>query len=364
MKSLLFTLEYPPFKGGVANYYQNLVQYWAEPGNIFVLDNNKNKLIKSWLWPKWLLAGWQLVKEIRQKKINYIIVGQILPLGTVTYLVSRFIKVRYAVFFHGMDFNLAIKVRRKRWVTKKILINSDKIICANSYVAELVLNFLGGKYTKKVKIVNPGVESRERIKNKEQKLKIKKEYNLEKKVILFSLGRLVKRKGFDMVIKALPEVLKVVPNLVYIIAGDGPDRAYLEQLAKVDNNKKLPVIFIGGVSDEDKWSWLGLCDIFIMPARQEDHDFEGFGIVYLEANLAGKPVIAGNSGGVKDAVQDGANGLLVDGENEEEITQAIIRLAEDKNLRQVLGEKGRKRAISEFSWEKQAKKMYNIIFNA
>ncbi len=66
MKILLFTLEYPPFKGGIANYYGNIVKHWPKPNEIFVLDNNKNKLIKNWLYPKWLLAFFQLKKLLKK----------------------------------------------------------------------------------------------------------------------------------------------------------------------------------------------------------------------------------------------------------------------------------------------------------
>ncbi|MBU4015184.1 glycosyltransferase family 4 protein [Patescibacteria group bacterium] len=113
--------------------------------------------------------------------------------------------------------------------------------------------------------------------------------------------------------------------------------------------------------DESRNAWYKICDIFIMPARNIKGDFEGFGIVYLEANLAGKPVIAGNSGGARDAVENGVNGLLVNPEDINEISNAIIKLAQDENLRKKLGEQGRERSIREFSWEKQAEKIYNCV---
>jgi len=131
----------------------------------------------------------------------------------------------------------------------------------------------------------------------------------------------------------------------------------LKELARGINN----VIFLGEVADKEKWAWLSLCDIFIMPARNIDGDFEGFGIVYLEANLAGKPVIAGDSGGTKDAVQGAYSGILVDPENISRIAGAVIGLAQDAKLIIKLGEQGRERAINEFNWEKQIDKIYNVI---
>lgn len=104
-----------------------------------------------------------------------------------------------------------------------------------------------------------------------------------------------------------------------------------------------------------------MIDIFVMPARNIAGDFEGFGIVYLEANLCGKVVIAGNSGGVPDAVENNINGLLVDPENEEEIAQAIIELCADKNRREKLGEQGRQRALIKFNWKHQVENIFDFL---
>ncbi|MFH1662066.1 MAG: glycosyltransferase family 4 protein [Candidatus Falkowbacteria bacterium] len=363
MKVLLFTLEYPPFKGGVANYYDNLVKYWEKPDEIFVLHNNENKLIKKWIFPRWLLAILQLWISVKKNNIKHILVGHVLPLGTATYFVSRFIKIPYSVILHGMDFAFALKNNRKKVITKKILNNAENIICGNSYTAGLVKEFLGDEKGGKVKVVNPGISSR--FKNIDLRFKslLEHKYNLRNKIVLLSVGRLVKRKGFDKVIESLPEVLKKVPNLVYIIVGNGSEILNLK--SKILNlNLKDNIIIITDADDKERNSWYNTSDIFIMPSRNIDGDFEGFGIVYLEANLAGKPVIAGDSGGVRDAVVDNLNGLLVDPESKDEIYNAIIKLAEDEELREKLGEQGRERVVREFRLEKQVKKIYDIYNNS
>ena len=104
-----------------------------------------------------------------------------------------------------------------------------------------------------------------------------------------------------------------------------------------------------------------LCDIFITIPRYEKNDFEGFGIVFLEAALAGKPVIAGNSGGVDEAVEDGQTGLLVDPLDLESISGAIIELARNPQLRYSLGSNGLRRSVEEFNWSQQAKKVFLYI---
>ncbi|MFA5359474.1 MAG: glycosyltransferase family 4 protein [Patescibacteria group bacterium] len=352
MKTLLFTLEYPPFHGGVANYYSNLVKYWPKPNEIFVLSNSDNRLING-KFPllKWLPAFFSLRKKIKQEKIDHILVGQILPLGTVALIYSKFYKIKYSVFLHGMDFSWAVKSPRKKWLTGKILKNADKIICVNSYVADLARQtFSGIKH--KIIVVNPGINTNAEN-NAQQIIQLKEKYHLENKMVLLSVGRLVKRKGFDVVVDCLPKTLEKIPNLIYVMIGDGPE---LKNYQSKNN-----VLIINNASDQERDLWYNICDIFIMPSRNINGDFEGFGIVYLEANLAGKPVIAGKSGGISDAVIDGLNGLLVDPLSSDQIISTIIKLAQDQSLRQKLGAQGKARAINDFNWPKQTNKIYNFL---
>ncbi len=359
MKTLLFTLEYPPFHGGVANYYGNLVKFWPKPGEISVLNNNNGRLINNKLpLLKWLPAYLALYREIKQQKIEHIIVGQILPLGTVALICSRFCKTKYSVFLHGMDLAYALKRPRKTWLAGKILSQADKIICTNSYTANLTKQFFPLS-ANKIATVNPGVENLT-THSPQLVTQLKNKYNLDNKIILLSVGRLVKRKGFDKVIEAMPEILKPAPNLVYIILGNGKEIDNLKsQISALRLEKNI--IIIDDAADEEKNIWYDSSDIFIMAARNIAGDFEGFGIVYLEANLAGKPAIAGRSGGVGDAVVDGLNGLLVDPEDTGQIASAVVKLSQNTELRKKLGEQGRERAAREFNWEKQISKIYNFL---
>ncbi|MDO8592875.1 MAG: glycosyltransferase family 4 protein [bacterium] len=361
MRTLLFTLEYPPFRGGVANFCASLVKYWPEPDNIFVLHNNGGGLINDKLpCLKWLPAARRLRQEIKKYKIDHVLAGNILPLGAAALICAKFINIKYSVILHGMDLPYALRRKRKKWLAEKILRQAEKIFCGNSYTAEMVKKFLPVIEHGKIITVNPGVSHNIQYPislaspdlAKPDNIQLKKKYNLENKIILLSVGRLVMRKGFDKVIEAMPKVLEKIPNLVYIILGDGGE--FGNWKLKIENLKLEKFIYIIKQSDDEQRDlWYNISDIFIMPSRNINGDFEGFGIVYLEANLAGKPVIAGDSGGVRDAVIDGVNGLLVNPEDTNAIASAIIKLASDSELRQKLGKQGRERAIREFSWGKQ-----------
>ncbi|MFA6514211.1 MAG: glycosyltransferase family 4 protein [Patescibacteria group bacterium] len=359
MKTLLITLEYPPFKGGVANYYSNLAKYWPLEERIQVLDNARESLLSTNSRFSWLKTVSVLVKEIRTRGFDYLLVGQILPLGTAAWLATFIKPFKYGVILHGLDFNSALESSHKRFLAKLILKKADKIICANSRLAELVKNF-NGDLANKIKIVNPGIDPIISLPSTEGLNNLQDTYNLKDYFVLFTLGRLVLRKGVDSVIKAMSNWGTEDLKIKYFIAGSGKEEKYLRSLAAVSPLSES-IIFLGELTEEEKWLWLHACDLFVMPVREIGPDFEGFGIVYLEANLAGKLVLAGNSGGVKDAVEDGINGFLVNPENIEEIRNKIIELKNNRNLLLELGENAKKRAVDKFNWEGQARRLCEII---
>lgn len=147
-------------------------------------------------------------------------------------------------------------------------------------------------------------------------------YNLTNKTVLMTLGRLaskIRRKGFDEVLEVLPELTKELPNLRYLIAGDGSDRQRLEEKAKflqVEDH----VIFTGLISESEKIDHYYLADAYVMPSRGE-----GFGIVFLEAMACGIPVVASSSDGGREALRDGKLGILVNPTDLQEVKGGILK---------------------------------------
>lgn len=364
MKTLLVSLEYPPFRGGVANYYGNLAHYWPLGEQLSVLDNSRQELLdlsKDFkLLPPWWRAFGSINRKLTSGRFDYLLVGQVLPLGTVAFILSWFRPLPYAVFLHGLDLSSALHSFRKRWLAALIFWRAKHIICANSYVARLLIKAYSFLDEDKIKVINPGVAAGAPYVRPETILSLRQDYGLVDKTVLMTIGRLVRRKGVDNTIAALSLLdPKEKERIAYVVAGVGPEENYLKKLIRPEDKER--VIFLGEISEEEKWQWLHACDIFIMPARHIAGDFEGFGIVYLEANICLKPVIAGQSGGVSDAVSDGHSGLLVDPDSPESIARAISRLANNKEERDLLGKQGQERALAEFNWEKQANKLLAII---
>ncbi len=359
MRCLLVTLEYPPFYGGVANYYGHLVQAWPPEDEIVVIDNKEGQLLAprgKWPWRRSFATLW---RTLRQSHFDFLLVGQILPLGTVVWLLSFILPIKYGVFLHGMDWGEAVARPRKMWLAKRILGRSALVIAVNSYTAELIKR-AQPSVSGRVVIVNPGIDNvSPPFIAPEYLASLRQRYNLDNCSILLTVGRVVERKGVDKVLEAMSQLLPYYPKLRYIIVGDGPYLKICKELA-VDLGLNEAVIFITDADDNEKAAWYQLADIFVMASRSKGSDFEGFGIVYLEANQAGKPVIAGQSGGVRDAVVDGETGLMVDPQSSEAIAQAVRCLLDDESLRRRLGETGQAR-LSQFLWSRQARLLRNKI---
>ena len=185
---------------------------------------------------------------------------------------------------------------------------------------------------------------------------LRHQLGLDGRRVMLTLSRLVPRKGIDTTLEALPAIIRAVPDVHYVIAGSGPDRSRLEQLAD-HLGVRAWVRFLGLVPDSTVAPLLSMADLFVMPAREERPDVEGFGLVFLEANACGTAVIGSTSGGIADAVVDGETGLLVPPGAPGPLAEAAIALLTDSERRLRLGRTGRARVLHDFTWERMAQQL-------
>lgn len=173
---------------------------------------------------------------------------------------------------------------------------------------------------------------------------------------ILSVGRLVRRKGFDRVIEALPALRRFHRDVVYEIVGDGPDREYLIDLARSCGVADR-VRFHGSINDDALRAAYERAWCFALPVRRDGYEVEGFGLVYLEAAVVGVPSIGGRGSGAEDAILHGKTGLVVDGTDGREIGDALELMLRDRDFALMLGDAARKRALGEFSWRQVAEKV-------
>jgi len=252
-------------------------------------------------------------------KPKLIVAGHV-NFSPLCFIAKKLFGIRYAVIAHGIDV-WGLKSKSKIIALK----NSNVIISVSHYTADRMKEEISG-YTGIIVVISNVVDTeRFIIRKKSEKLLVQHDL-LNKKVIL-TVARLSAEehyKGYDRVIEAFPAILKEIPNVHYLIVGDGTDRARIMSLVKKMGLENY-VTLVGRVSDGILPDYYNLADVFVMPSSGE-----GFGIVFIESTACGIPVIAGNKDGSVDATLNDELGLLVDPDSVGEITSAVITLLSGK----------------------------------
>lgn len=174
----------------------------------------------------------------------------------------------------------------------------------------------------------------------------------ENDMVVFALGRIVLKKGFDILIRALPLIKEKVPHVTVVIGGDGTDLDRLKTMVK-ELGISASVRFTGTINRADVPAYFHLCDVFTLPAVFDPKgNVDGCPNVILEAMACGKPVVASNISGIPLVVKEGQTGLLVEERNSAELAAALVVLLTDTAKREKFGRAGRQRILNELTWDK------------
>ncbi len=232
--------------------------------------------------------------------------------------------------------------------------HADATIAVSAYTASLIRAAAGSGRDAQIALIPPGVE-----------LPDERDGSAPEpagRPTVLTIARLADHyKGHDVLLDALVLVRAQIPDVEWVVAGDGPLRADLEARAR-SLGLADAVRFLGRVSDEQRDRWLRRADVFAMPSRLPENGLagEGFGIVYLEAAAHGMPVLAGSVAGALDAVADRETGLLVDPTDARAVADALGRLLGDRAFARALGEAGARRA-REFAWPRIAARVEALL---
>ncbi|MCY7365185.1 MAG: glycosyltransferase family 4 protein [Frankiaceae bacterium] len=191
---------------------------------------------------------------------------------------------------------------------------------------------------------------------------VRRTYGLADRPVVVCVSRLVPRKGQDVLIRALPEIRRVVPGVALLLVGGGPDAARLHRLA-AEHDVADDVVITGSVPWESLPAHYDAGDVFAMPCRTRRGglEVEGLGIVFLEASATGLPVVAGRSGGSPDAVLDGETGVVVDGTSVPAVAQQVLALLADPARAQEMGRAGRAWVEREWRWDVLAGRLRGLL---
>lgn len=313
-------------------------------------------------WGTWGVAGrngfrgycrafrviWQLVKS---RRVTQIRCGCILPEGWLAWMLRTIGGPRYVCFVHGEELNIVQSSRELRWMTRRVLSGAELVVANSSNTARL----LGDQWSvrqERLRLLHPGVDASLFV-PAERNDAMRRQLGWAGRTVVLTVGRLQKRKGHDMLIRALPRIAKTIPDVLYAIVGNGEERQRLEKIA-VQCNVSDRVQFLGELGDEQLIYCYQQCDLFVLPNRNVDGDFEGFGMVLVEAQACGKPVVAGASGGTIETMRCGETGCIVDCTDAKPLAEAVTELLSEPGRLKQMGCAAREWVVTAFDWPAQS----------
>ena len=387
---LLNACQTLPEKGGIATYTHELACHLGEAGHsVSVLTyptttsplpaplHHKVMRLKSFdtkhlvrrggsrtyllsrLPPKVIAMAWDTARVVRSLpgKRQQCLLWAVnwWPEALAAYLVSRSHGIPYVVTAHGRE--AIVPPHALRHILYKGALNrAARIFAVSAHTADCLVRCQVS--AKRLLVIHNGVrpEDFELDGDTGQRVEqTRKQFGLEGRFVVLTIARLFPRKGHLTVLHALAGLRSRVPELHYVVVGEGPMKDRLEETVRELSLEEV-VTFTGEVSDQVRTSLLHACDVFVMANRDIKEagrllDTEGLGIVFLEAWACSKPVIAGRAGGAPEVVMDGQTGFLVDPENPKELMDAMLRLWSDRDLARRLGLAGKERVEREFTWK-------------
>jgi len=291
-----------------------------------------------------LFSIFKLRKQIKKHDIIHALEGY--PQAIIAVLASIGLNKKIIISGIGtysvLPLDNPVKGVLLRWAYRK----AYKILCISNFTKNQILKRIE---LNNLEVIKLGVDY--------NKFQQEITDNSSRKIIL-SVGALKPRKGYHVSIPAIAEVKKKYPDIKYYIVGGKPQKIYSDLVEKMDLGKNIE--FLQGLSDEELINLYYKSDIFLLtPVTINDNDFEGFGLVYLEAGACGKPVVGTYDCGAEDAIINNETGFLVPQNDIKKTTEAILKLLDNQELAQKMGENGKKFA-KKMDWSNVIKEYIKI----
>ena len=370
---LVYTREFPPYRGGAGNYCASLAAALRTRGahvRVFApeypdLRSEKPPLdmgrVTRGAMSSTVRIAWRLLSMAWHDRINYLIVGDPRALADF-FEIPRPRFLRYAIVVHGTEIMLFLHPayssmsQRDRERLALFFEGSQSLIHSNNAVLRLIKEarlagcprLLVYPAVDLTSLPQPTPELFERLKRK---------HGLDDEPVILCVARLDADKGHDVLLEAFSKVLISDPAAKLVFVGDGPRREELGALVETLGIRQS-VVFAGRVSASELRAYYEIATLFVMASRSVDR-FEGFGIVFVEAALCRKASVAGDQGGVREAVEDGVTGLLVDPTSSDAVAEAIVELLKNPERRTRMEERAYQRACREFNLERMADRLFD-----
>ena len=369
-KVLVVTNDFPPRQGGIQSYVHELarrqpsgsvVVYASDYSGSAAFDAQQPfPVIRH---PGGLLtptprAQRRIEAALRSHGATAVWFGASAPLGLLGPGLRRAGAERIVASTHGHEIGWAV-LPAARQALRRIGNASDVVTYISEYT-RVRLDDAFGPHPRLVQL-SPGVDI-ETFRPDVDGSAVRARYGLADRPVIACVSRLVKRKGQDVLIEALPAIRRAVPDATLLLVGRGPYERDLRALAQ-RRGVSEHVVFTGGVPFPELPEHFRAGDVFAMPARtrRKGFDVEALGIVYLEASAAGLPVVGGDSGGAPEAVLEGETGYVVGGRDVGATSARIIGLLQDDGLRAKMGAAGRTWVEQNWHWDTKAARLTELL---
>jgi phosphatidyl-myo-inositol dimannoside synthase len=356
-KTLLVTNDYPPRVGGIQRTLQALAsELPAErlavvapryPGWRRFDATQDYEIIRepsAFAWPTPAFAR-RLEASCTATGAEVVLFGDAMPLAVTGRRVLRS-GVPFVVLVHGFDYWMSV-LPGPHAAMRHVTDSAACVLGCSHWLSRVVRTAVPASVP--VGALTPGADPR-RFRPDAPTADLRRSLDLGDRPVVVCVSRLVARKGQDVLIRAMPAIRERAPGATLVIVGDGPHRRRLERLAAAAPSGS--VAFVGEVADGDLPRYYALGDVFAMPCRSRlgGLEVEGWGTVFLEAAAAGRPVVAGDSGGVREALIPGETGTLVDGARTADVARAVGDLLVDPERAALMGKLGRERVERAHTW--------------
>lgn len=306
-----------------------------------------------------LAAGAERAAAEMTEPVRCLVCTKWSPEGPGAIWAARSLRRPFVLIGHGGEFS-HVGGQLMKWLVQRVVLRRAALCLANSsYTAGLFRR--AGVQERRVGVIYGGVRPERFRPEPEQVERVRARLGPGNRHVILTVARLIRRKGHEHVLRALPQVLQAVPDTAYLIVGDGPLadelRALVEELGLTDS-----VIFAGAAAEEELAACYALGDVLAMPSVPVRGELaEGLGLAYLEAAAAGRPSVGTRFGGIPDAIADGETGLLVEPGDDAALAEALIRLLADPDEARRMGQAARERVEAQFTWARVAERFLEQV---
>lgn len=372
MRVLVVTNDLPPRVGGIQNYVDELCRGLVRHGDDVTLYGSSYEGDAAWD----AAAPFRVVREPRsvllpshrtfrhaQRLIEHtdaevVVFGAAFPLGLMGPGLRRRTGVPYVAFTHGLEVS-TVRAPAGRQLLRSIGRDASAVTFVSHWCEGLLRDAFGDG--PRASLLPPAVDTSVFHAGVDG-TPLRERYGFGDDPVVVCVSRVVERKGQDQLIRCLPELRRRVPGARLLLVGGGPHldrlRDLVAEVGVVDH-----VTITGQVPDHELAAHYAAGDVFAMPCRERRGglEVEAFGIVFIQAQAVGRPVVAGRIGGVPDALDEGTTGLLVDGEDPRSVLDALSSLLGDPDRATRMGEAGQRFVREGFTWDRRTEQLRSLL---